>query len=168
MKKSFTMIELIFVMLIVGILGIYVSPKFGSSCGDLAKERDKIISAIRYTRHLSQTYNAFDYKDEFWRNKSFCFEIDDTLKEFNISKSGVLIKDPLTKNDYSKTFDSSFNFNNLRLCFDNMGRPFRNNLDYANLTQNNLTLSLTCDSKNTDITIHKETGYIESNCLNCD
>ena len=62
-KKSFTMIEMIFVILIVAVLAIFVTPKFcGDACGksaDLIKAANQVLGHIRYTRHLAMVDNKF-------------------------------------------------------------------------------------------------------------
>lgn len=60
-KKSFTMVELIFVILIVAIISVVVSPQFcGTGCNkDLMKAANQVLGHIRYTRHLAMIDNKF-------------------------------------------------------------------------------------------------------------
>ena len=51
MKKAFTMLELIAVILVVAILSIVLIPRFSDS--KLREAADQIISHIRYTQHLA-------------------------------------------------------------------------------------------------------------------
>ena len=58
MKKAFTMIELVFVIVIVGIISLMIAPSFEGN--NLRKAADQIVSHIRYTQHLAMMDNKFD------------------------------------------------------------------------------------------------------------
>ena len=64
MKKAFTMIELVFVIVIVGILSAMIAPSFGGN--NLREAADQVISHIRYTQHLAMMDNKFDSSDPTW------------------------------------------------------------------------------------------------------
>lgn len=64
MKKAFTMLELVFVILIVGILSIAILPSF--SRNSLQEAADQLISHIRYTQHLAMLDDKFDINDSKW------------------------------------------------------------------------------------------------------
>lgn len=64
MKKAMTLMELIIVIVIIGILGIYLAPKTSSDANERA--RDQIINHIRYTQHLALIDDKFDPKSEKW------------------------------------------------------------------------------------------------------
>ncbi len=60
--NSFTMIEMIFVILIVSIVAVVVSPQFcqtGRCNSDLVKAANQVLGHIRYTRHLAMIDNKF-------------------------------------------------------------------------------------------------------------
>ncbi len=69
-KKAFTMIELIFVIVVLGILAVLAIPRMDK---DLRQEAaDNILSAIRYTQHLAlmddkQRFNKPKWQRRFWR-----------------------------------------------------------------------------------------------------
>jgi len=64
MKKSFTMLELIMVILIIGILAAVVIPRTGSN--KLAEAATQIVSDIRYTQHLAMIDDKFDSNQNHW------------------------------------------------------------------------------------------------------
>ena len=64
MKKAFTMLELIAVILIVAILSIIMIPRFSDS--KLREAADQIISHIRYTQHLAMTDDRYNPTEENW------------------------------------------------------------------------------------------------------
>ena len=69
-KKAFTMIELVFVIVVLAILAALAIPRLDR---DLKQEAaDNILSAIRYTQHLAlvddkQMYNNPKWQRRFWR-----------------------------------------------------------------------------------------------------
>ena len=64
MKKAFTMIELIMVIVVVGILTAIMIPRFTDD--KLREAADQIISHIRYTQHLAMIDDRFDPTDSNW------------------------------------------------------------------------------------------------------
>lgn len=62
--RAFTMIELVFVIVIVGILSVMIAPSFeGNKTREAA---DQVVSHIRYTQHLAMMDNKFDTNDATW------------------------------------------------------------------------------------------------------
>jgi len=58
MKKAFTMLELVMVIVVIGILAAVVIPRTGSN--KLAEAAVQVISHIRYTQHLAMIDDKFD------------------------------------------------------------------------------------------------------------
>ncbi|WP_457592678.1 pilus assembly FimT family protein [Hydrogenimonas sp.] len=67
MKKAFTMLELIVVILIVAILSLIMIPRF--SDGNLREAADQIISHIRYTQHLAMIDDRYDPQVSNWHQE---------------------------------------------------------------------------------------------------
>ncbi len=64
MKKAFTLIELVFVIAIVGILSVVLAPNFQRNT--LQEAANQLVSHIRYTQHLAMMDNKFDPKNKVW------------------------------------------------------------------------------------------------------
>ncbi len=64
MKKAFTMLELVFVIVVVGIISVMIAPSFQNS--SLRQAADQIVSHIRYTQHLAMMDNKFDRNISKW------------------------------------------------------------------------------------------------------
>ena len=64
MKKAFTMIELVFVIVIIGILSAIVLQRTDSN--SLREAALQIISHIRYTQHLAMVNDQYDVNDKDW------------------------------------------------------------------------------------------------------
>ncbi|WP_024954426.1 pilus assembly FimT family protein [Sulfurospirillum arcachonense] len=62
MKKAFTMLELVFVIIIVGILSVVIIPNFDKN--NLREAAEQVISHIRYTQHLAMMDNKFVPSEE--------------------------------------------------------------------------------------------------------
>ena len=72
--KAFTMIELVFVIVILGILASLALPRMER---DLKQEAaDNILSAIRYTQHLALTDNKTAPGDSDWQKKLWAIRFD--------------------------------------------------------------------------------------------
>jgi prepilin-type N-terminal cleavage/methylation domain-containing protein len=67
MKRGFTLIELIFVIIIIGILSAVLVPKFTRPT--LIEAANQIVSHIQYTQHLAMVDNKFDPNDQYWYRK---------------------------------------------------------------------------------------------------
>jgi len=64
MKKAFTMMELVFVIVVVGILSALIAPNFQRNT--LREAADQLISHIRYTQHLAMMDDKFNPNDNKW------------------------------------------------------------------------------------------------------
>ncbi|MCK9491856.1 MAG: prepilin-type N-terminal cleavage/methylation domain-containing protein [Sulfurimonas sp.] len=64
MKKAFTMMELIFVLIVIGILAAVIMPEMKSN--KLREAAIQLISHIRYTQHLAMVDDKFDATDDNW------------------------------------------------------------------------------------------------------
>ncbi len=64
MYKAFTMIELVFVLVIAGILMSLALPRLNKN--KLPQAANQLISHIRYTQHLAMQDNKFDPRDKKW------------------------------------------------------------------------------------------------------
>jgi len=64
MKKSFTLIELIFIIAIMGILVATIIPKVNSN--KLDEAAIQLVSHLRYTQHLAMINDKFDATDNEW------------------------------------------------------------------------------------------------------
>jgi prepilin-type N-terminal cleavage/methylation domain-containing protein len=67
MKKAFTLLELIFVIVVIGILAAVIVPNTHRS--PLREAAVQLISHIRYTQHLAMVDDKFDSADANWYKK---------------------------------------------------------------------------------------------------
>lgn len=76
MKKAFTMLELVFVIVVIGILAAVVIPRIGSN--KLREAAIQVVSHIRYTQHLAMVDDKFDSADAIWYEKRWQILFADT------------------------------------------------------------------------------------------
>ncbi len=64
MKKAFTMLELVFVIVVLGILSYMVASSFQRN--PLREAADQVVMHIRYTQHLAMMDDRFDPNESNW------------------------------------------------------------------------------------------------------
>ena len=105
-KRAFTMIELIFVIVVVGILAAIMIPKLNRNASREAA--NQILTHIRYTQHLAMQDDKYlqSVDEKLWFKMRWGITFNETsLKECSIDKPGVKTW------KYSVFFDKSVNGN---------------------------------------------------------
>lgn len=74
--RAFTMIELVFIIVVVGILAAVAIPKVERN--GLIEAADQLSSHIRYTQQLAMNDNKFSANDDNWHRKGWRIEFDGT------------------------------------------------------------------------------------------
>jgi len=78
-RKSFSLIELVFIIIIIAVISIQFIPKNIKS--NLPQAANKIIVHLKNTRYQAMIDNRFNHKDEFWFRERW------TLKFMNCKKT---------------------------------------------------------------------------------
>ena len=81
MKKAFTMLELVFVIVVVGILSYFAASGFQRN--PLREAADQLVSHIRYTQHLAMQDDKFDPKDNDWYKERWQIRFSNTVGSDN-------------------------------------------------------------------------------------
>lgn len=63
-RHAFTMLELVFVIVVIGILAVLAMPRFDSD--PLGRAAEQVASHIRYTQHLAIVNDVYDPKEQYW------------------------------------------------------------------------------------------------------
>lgn len=173
MKRfAFTMLELIFVIIVIGILAVLAMPNFTTH--PLQQATEQIAGHIRYTQHLAMVDDQFKdnnatwYKS-FWRIRfytntgTYYYTIFSDKDQNGNADTGAgkteVAVDPLTQirmnasyNNNSmdltdkfgiKTVASSCDAGFIDIFFDNLGRPYVNSMNVANPSSALLTAPCT-------------------------
>ena len=67
MKKAFTLLEMVFIIVVVGVLAAILIPK--TERNPLEEAAVQLLSDIRYTQHLAIVDDKFDAQDTNWYKK---------------------------------------------------------------------------------------------------
>ena len=76
MKRGFTLIELVFVIVIIGVLSAILAPRFDRP--SITEATHQLVSHIRYTQHLAMMDNKFDPIQQFWYRERWHILFDNT------------------------------------------------------------------------------------------
>ncbi len=174
MKRSaFTMLELVFVIIVIGILAVLAMPNFNRH--PLQEATEQLASHIRYTQHLAMIDDKFDPADANWWKRKWQLKITGT--SYDVFSDSVTINgtvdageaaiDPLTKAPISAiNLADKYGITAITapatLAFDNMGRPYDDFTTdvYTDIVTADTNITLTHDDGTAIITIRPETGYV--------
>jgi type II secretory pathway pseudopilin PulG len=182
------MLELVFVIVVIGILAAAIIPRMDRDV--LYEAAEKLQGHIKYTQHLAMTDNVYDDSEQNWYYERWKIDLSNP-SQYSISKgdsagsffgTNTVAQDPLTRNlmngavndDYD--LDSKYNvaytstdgtITDGVLSFDQLGRPYfiasgggEPASAVANIMKNDLQITLTDSNGDTaTITIRAETGY---------
>ncbi|MDR1460911.1 MAG: type II/IV secretion system protein [Campylobacteraceae bacterium] len=83
-NRAFTLVELVFIIIAVGVLAAVIVPRMQTS--RLREAADQVISHIRYTQHLAMIDDKFDIYDDHWYRQRWqiIFESIDGSQSYTI------------------------------------------------------------------------------------
>lgn len=167
MKKAFTMLELVFVIVVIGILAAAIIPNVRTN--PVQEAAVQLESHIRYTQHLAMVDDKFEAGANWYRNM---WQIAFTGNAYSIvSNSSGVAQDPQSGNsiniDLNDDFGVSVSSCSNNISFDHLGRPITGNLSavasvtamYGNLLTSPCDINLTNNGETATIRIEPETGY---------
>ncbi|EQB40190.1 hypothetical protein M947_03975 [Sulfurimonas hongkongensis] len=96
MKKAFTMMELIFVLIVIGILAAVILPEMKSN--KLREAAIQVVSHIRYTQHLAMVDDKFDVNDADWYKKRWQIQFNKTIEGEDIWAYTIYSDETLSDN----------------------------------------------------------------------
>ena len=174
--KAFTMLELVFVIVVLGILAALALPRMDR---DLRQEaKDNILSAIRYTQHLALNDDKTNPFDPNWQSNLWNISFASDGSNYNITSAGSPALDPANGKLMDGTSTGSPNVligkkygldgitgTCTTVGFDNLGRPFTSfsGSAYAGYRATNCNIIVSFAQSGLDdlnITIATETGYV--------
>ena len=174
MKKSaFTMLELVFVIVVIGILSAIFIPRFGQN--KLSDAANQLISSIRYTQHLALIDDEYNASNTNWYQNRWTIDLCGAQYRVARSNDTVTAKDPQTKQamdgatieqyDLNKKYNVNITTNaKCRLIFDNLGRPYSSAgipaTPNTDLITTSYDINLTNSSGTLTLTVEPETGYV--------
>lgn len=183
MKKAFTMIELVFVIVVIGILAAVIIPN--TRTNPVQEAAIDVLSKVRYTQHLAIVNDGYDATDNIWFKKRWQIKFDTNSNEYSIVSDTTFAKDPQNPNknitaDLSAKYGVTVSVTGAEcgtattagvysISFDNLGRPLAGNLatatgpyagtGYSLVKSNDCHIVLTSGTESATIEIAPETGF---------
>jgi len=182
MKKAFTMIELVFVIVVIGILAATIIPRTKSnSVQDAAID---LQSKIQYTQHLAIVDDVYGTGATWYKNR---WQIRFNGNKYSIvsNNNGTFATDPLNRDSRISNIDLNAKYGvtvevNGTECgiatssgehiisFDYLGRPLAGDLNISTgaylgihlIKTNDCTIILTNGTESATLKITPETGYV--------
>jgi len=87
MKKAFSMLELVFVLVVIGILAAVIIPS--TRTNPLQEAATQVVSDIRYTQHLAMMDDKFDSTDTNWYKERWSIRFKQDLVYSLLSPAGL-------------------------------------------------------------------------------
>ena len=87
MKKAFTMLELVFIIVVIGILISAIIPN--TKTNSLQEAATQVLSHIRYTQHLAIVNDKYNSNNDEWYQERWRIRFKKDLVYSSLSPSGV-------------------------------------------------------------------------------
>ncbi len=143
---AFTIVELVFVLVLIGILSAV-----GSSMFKANHLRDDVnFISLKITQAQYQGIGYDHYKQES----------DTTIGCIDLNKEKLEENTTNGKSNYHIFSTLSGDLNNKKLCFDRLGRPHDGNFTNDSLFLVQKMLILDHDGQEINITVYPKTGYV--------
>ncbi len=150
MKSAFSMIELIFIIVIIGILGATMQMNMPDN--RLFSDINFITQKIKSKQIYALSYDNFDYENSQFIDDSTCITISrDFLNEDERNSSKA--------NPYQISSYTTLSIGDENLCFDNLGRVYKLN----NLLKLPIELNITYKNKTKTVNIMPLSGSVVVN-----
>ncbi len=180
MKKAFTMLELVFVIVVIGILAAVIIPRMDRD--NASEAAIELQSQIRYAQHLAIINDKFDPNNATWfRNlwqirfngNLYSIVSDNNTRFARDPQDGSLIQNINLGDKYNATVSMMADCAGVNvISFDHVGRPMVGDLSLNTqpyvLNQliqedDNCTIAVSNDDNSTIhyLRLHGETGYLE-------
>jgi len=155
LKKAFTMIELVLVIVIIGLLSIAGSMLLPNYT--LLNDTNFVAMEIKRTQAKAIGNNKFDFTNNNWDttpDNERCIVLNKA--SLNVSKAST--------GGYSMHQNTTLVINPPlnadTLCFDHIGRAYNGNFQSANRLVNSVVVTLSYRAKDRNITIVPFSGYV--------
>jgi len=180
MKKAFTMIELVFILVVIGILAVTIIPS--TRTNPVQEAAVGLISKIRYTQHLAMINDKYNEGADWYKNR-WQIRFSDNKYSIVSNSNGTFAKDPQNvtkelkdialKGLNSIVLKGTECADKTIISFDHLGRPMVGTLSATTapytasgnagelLQTADCTIELSNGEETVTININPETGYLE-------
>ena len=141
-KKGFTLVELIVIIVVVGIMALIAAPRFFSQpTFDASRFHEAAISAIRYAQKVAVTQRANVFVVASASMVALCYDAGCATK----------VKSPGGSDDFVVAIPSGIGITPTSFNFNSLGQPIPNVPT---------VLSISGDGSSRQIVVEQETGYV--------
>ena len=172
MKKAFTMLELVFVIVVIGILAAVIIPN--TRTNPVQEGAIQLLSHIRYTQHLAMMDDRYGANATWFKDR---WQIRFTSSSYSIASGSTFAANPqnsavnIENIDLSTKYSSTVSFAgfcgaNAIISFDYLGRPIVGDLSATTtpyvsgqLMTSDCNITLSAGTEHATIQIRPETGY---------
>ena len=159
------MLELVFVIVVIGILAAAIIPRMDRDT--LYEASEQLLSHIKYTQHLAMTDNVYDDTDAAWFVNRWRIDLNNTTDSYEITNGTLNAVDPLTRDNIDGTGNYNLNqkYNaqidtDYTLTFDHLGRPHSGVTgSVSDVMTTDLVITITANGETATVTVTPETGY---------
>lgn len=165
------MLELVFVIVVIGILSAVIIPRMDRD--NLYEASEQLLSHIRYTQHLAMSDNIYEESAANWFQDRWSITISEDDHNYSITGAGTPALDPLSKVaiDGTDAYDLESKYSvqvdlqgqtggSFTLGFDYLGRPHNGATgSVSDILTAELNVSITSNGETATITVSQETGY---------
>ena len=166
-KKAFTLLELVFVIVVIAIVASIMGQRMGSS---VAREAAvELVDKIRYAQHLAIVDDKYDSTSNWYENR---WRIIISGPSYSIYNGTSYAVDPMNrkvvyneKRLVADQFSGTVTFSggcsgSDSIFFDHVGRPLTSSSTmYSGLLRDECILTIDADGESETIRITPETGY---------
>lgn len=172
MKKAFTLLEMVFIIVVIGILAAVILPSIKTN--PVTEAAINLLSQIRYTQHLAIVNDKFDASNSTWYRNRWQIVLNGNTFSIVSDNNTTFAVDPQSKKalnaivlkGITQVTTAGGCANQSIISFDHLGRPLIGSLSStnaayvsANILTQDCNITLTNGDENTTITIRPETGY---------
>jgi len=178
-KRAFTLLELVFVIIVIAIITAIAIPDSRDS--KLDEGAVQLISHIKYTQHLAMVDDKYDATNNTWFRNRWQITFNGDQYTIESDMGGTIARNPLDQTpmqqiDLNDVYGATVTFgancpsagNVGIISFDHLGRPLTGNIavdvtpyPVGRLITNTCNISLTSGANDVNITIAPETGYAQ-------
>lgn len=146
--SAFTLVELIFVIIVMGILSTAAVMKMPDN--SIYNDVDFITSKIMQKQIQAMNYDHQDFSDSSWRDNFYENSCIDTSKlKFNENSSKE-----------QRKYHIKSKIQSAKICFDSLGRPYKNNYKLNNFLKTPMLIKIEYKNKTKTVKIMPYSGSV--------